>query len=310
MTPSIHTIMTTWPNSQIPLLTPSYQSNTQQSHRKHGFISPLIHQIYHKFAESQTNKEYNKQEVPYIAPLPRLVHPPRRRVVVHDPPVGIRQRRLPLHPPFHLHTCKDCPQEPPQAHQSSLIELAKPQIFSVPKPKPGSREKPQRFRDLTKWAPTPPPARSRKNQAALTDPSKRGDASNKSARDLPGEHGPLLRKQWGARARELEAARGSAARGGDVTLGSQEGRSQRLEFWRGVEWFPLVLNFWRLNWTASFAFQPPTNYLFLHTRLLVAVCCKLFAFSSSRNGKVVLASVQGKKDGRNLSWKRHRKISC
>uniref|UniRef100_A0A0E0QLT2 Uncharacterized protein n=1 Tax=Oryza rufipogon TaxID=4529 RepID=A0A0E0QLT2_ORYRU len=35
---------------------------------------------------------------------------------------------------------KTVPKNPPQAHQSSLIELAKPQIFSVPKPKPRSRE--------------------------------------------------------------------------------------------------------------------------------------------------------------------------
>lgn len=161
MTPSIHTIMTTWPNSQIPLLTPSYQSNTQQSHRKHGFISPLIHQIYHKFAESQTNKEYNKQEVPYIAPLPRLVHPPRRRVGVHDPPVGIRQWRLPLHPPFHLHTCKDCPQEPPTSSPKQPHRTRKTPNLQRPKAKTQVTRKPQIFRDLTKWAPTPPPARSR-----------------------------------------------------------------------------------------------------------------------------------------------------
>jgi hypothetical protein len=89
--------------------------------------------ILRKIAESETRP---RERNPHIAAFPRLVHPPGRRVKLHDPPVGIRELCLPLHPPFHssasatltdsTEAISSSPKQPHCAHEPPGTKIPKP----------------------------------------------------------------------------------------------------------------------------------------------------------------------------------------
>lgn len=95
----------------------------QPINRNHGLVLNFLIPLNCRIRNEQ------RERIPHIASFPGLVHTPLWRISLHDPPVGIRELCLSLHPPFH----STQPQIPKSStvHASISTELNNQQIFSA-----------------------------------------------------------------------------------------------------------------------------------------------------------------------------------